>query len=159
MSFPTHNQVSTKYQQNEKHFNYTTPKSFLEFMKLYGNLLGKKRTELSQKMERLENGLQKLQSTASQVILNRGQVKIVHLWLLACYFTPCACTVTKVEDLKAKLAVQEVELWQRNSDIEALLAKIGQQTDKLNQERAVADAEEQKLRIYCNLASQFWPFK
>ncbi|KAF3858429.1 hypothetical protein F7725_011630 [Dissostichus mawsoni] len=35
------NEVSVKYQQNEKHFNYTTPKSFLEFMKLYGNLLGK----------------------------------------------------------------------------------------------------------------------
>uniref|UniRef100_A0A671Z105 Dynein axonemal heavy chain 11 n=1 Tax=Sparus aurata TaxID=8175 RepID=A0A671Z105_SPAAU len=110
------NEVSVKYQQNEKHFNYTTPKSFLEFMKLYGNLLGKKRTELTQKMERLENGLQKLQTTASQV-----------------------------EDLKAKLAVQEVELWQRNTDIEALIAKIGQQTDKLNQERAVADAEEQKV--------------
>ncbi|KAK2822251.1 hypothetical protein Q5P01_022316 [Channa striata] len=110
------NEVSVKYQQNEKHFNYTTPKSFLEFMKLYGNLLGKKRTELTQKMERLENGLQKLQSTASQV-----------------------------EDLKAKLAVQEVELWQRNSEIEALIAKIGQQTDKLNQERAVADAEEQRV--------------
>uniref|UniRef100_A0A665VXX9 Dynein axonemal heavy chain 11 n=1 Tax=Echeneis naucrates TaxID=173247 RepID=A0A665VXX9_ECHNA len=111
------NEVShCEYQQNEKHFNYTTPKSFLEFMKLYGNLLGKKRTELTQKMERLENGLQKLQSTASQV-----------------------------EDLKAKLAVQEVELWQRNTDIEALLAKIGQQTDKLNQERAVADGEEQRV--------------
>uniref|UniRef100_A0A8C4HK36 Dynein axonemal heavy chain 11 n=1 Tax=Dicentrarchus labrax TaxID=13489 RepID=A0A8C4HK36_DICLA len=110
------NEVSVKYQQNEKHFNYTTPKSFLEFMKLYGNLLGKKRTELTQKMERLENGLQKLQTTASQV-----------------------------EDLKAKLAVQEVELWQRNTDIEALIAKIGQQTDKLNLERAVADAEEQKV--------------
>ncbi|KAF3858430.1 hypothetical protein F7725_011631 [Dissostichus mawsoni] len=67
-------------------------------------------------MERLENGLQKLQTTASQV-----------------------------EDLKAKLAVQEVELWQRNSDIEALLDKIGQQTDRLNQERAVADAEEQRV--------------
>uniref|UniRef100_A0A8D3CLD0 Dynein axonemal heavy chain 11 n=1 Tax=Scophthalmus maximus TaxID=52904 RepID=A0A8D3CLD0_SCOMX len=108
------NEVS--YCNNEKHFNYTTPKSFLEFMKLYGNLLGKKRMELTQKMERLENGLQKLQSTASQV-----------------------------EDLKAKLAVQEVELWQRNTDIEALIAKIGQQTDKLNQERDVADAEEQKV--------------
>lgn len=47
--------------------------------------------------------------------------------------------------MKAKLAVQEVELWQKNSDIEALIAKIGQQTDKLNQERAVADAEEQKV--------------
>ncbi|XP_076000722.1 dynein axonemal heavy chain 11 isoform X3 [Genypterus blacodes] len=110
------NEVSVKYQQNEKHFNYTTPKSFLEFMKLYGNLLEKKRTELTEKMERFENGLQKLQSTASQV-----------------------------EELKAKLALQEVELWQRNTDIEALIAKIGQQTDKLNQERAVADAEEQRV--------------
>ncbi|XP_029686282.1 dynein heavy chain 11, axonemal isoform X1 [Takifugu rubripes] len=110
------NEVSVRYQQNEKHFNYTTPKSFLEFMKLYGNLLRKKRTDLAQKMERLENGLQKLLTTASQV-----------------------------EDLKAKLALQEVELWQKNADIEALIAKIGQQTDKLNQERAVADAEEQKV--------------
>lgn len=56
-----------------------------------------------------------------------------------------------MEDLKAKLAVQEVELWQRNSDIEALIAKIGQQTDKLNQERAVADAEEQKVGKHCRL--------
>ncbi|XP_018585062.2 dynein heavy chain 11, axonemal [Scleropages formosus] len=110
------NEVSIKYQQNEKHYNYTTPKSFLEFMKLYDNLLAKKRRELSQKMERLENGLQKLLSTASQV-----------------------------EDLKAKLAIQEVELNQRNSDTEALIAKIGQQTEKLNQEKAVADAEEQRV--------------
>lgn len=93
VGFPTPNQVSAKYQQNEKHFNYTTPKSFLEFMKLYGNLLGKKRTELSQKMERLENGLQKLQSTASQVTFNRGQMKTVHLWRFAHYFSPRARTV------------------------------------------------------------------
>ncbi|KAM6948829.1 LOW QUALITY PROTEIN: dynein axonemal heavy chain 11-like [Aplochiton taeniatus] len=110
------NEVSARYQQSEKHFNYTTPKSFLEFMKLYGNLLHTKRRELTLKMERLENGLQKLLTTASQV-----------------------------EDLKAKLALQEVELWQRNTDTEALISKIGQQTDKLNQERAVADAEEQRV--------------
>lgn len=59
--------VSIKYQQNEKHFNYTTPKSFLEFIKLYDNLLGAKRKELAQKKNRLENGLQKLKNTASQV--------------------------------------------------------------------------------------------
>lgn len=63
--------VSVRYQQNEKHFNYTTPKSFLEFMKLYDNLLGAKRRELTQKMERLDNGLQKLQTTASQVRENK----------------------------------------------------------------------------------------
>ncbi|KAL0966379.1 hypothetical protein UPYG_G00294600 [Umbra pygmaea] len=110
------NEVSVKYQQNEKHFNYTTPKSFLEFIKLYSNLLATKRRELTQKVERLENGLQKLLTTASQV-----------------------------EDLKSKLAVQEVELWQRNTDTEALIAKIGQQSDRLNQERAVADAEERRV--------------
>ncbi|KAG8432457.1 hypothetical protein GDO86_016919 [Hymenochirus boettgeri] len=109
-------EVSVKYQQNEKHYNYTTPKSFLALIKLYWNLLGKKRNELVQKMERLENGLQKLQTTALQV-----------------------------EDLKSKLAVQEVELHQRNSDTEALIAKVGQQTEKLNQEKNVADAEEQKI--------------
>ncbi|XP_063285477.1 dynein axonemal heavy chain 11-like [Pelobates fuscus] len=110
------NDVSVKYQQNEKHFNYTTPKSFLELIKLYWNLLGKKRNELIQKMERLENGLQKLQTTAFQV-----------------------------EDLKSKLAIQEVELQQRNRDTEALIAKIGQQTEKVNQEKSIADAEERKI--------------
>lgn len=51
----------------------------------------------------------------------------------------------QVEDLKSKLAIQEVELHQRNRDTEALIDKIGQQTEKLNQEKSVADAEEQKV--------------
>lgn len=140
-------QVSVKYQQNEKHFNYTTPKSFLEFMKLYDNLLRKKRTELTEKMERLENGLQKLQTTASQVRKDKKKTKydMLHqrVWHVSCFLSFFA----QVEDLQAKLAVQEVELWQRNTDIEALIAKIGQQTDKLNQERAVADAEEHRVRV------------
>lgn len=80
----TVNEVSVKYQQNEKRFNYTTPKSFLEFMKLYGNLLGSKRRELCQKMERLENGLQKLLTTASQV-------NTTHFLFSTNY--PCACNL------------------------------------------------------------------
>uniref|UniRef100_A0A8C5QH48 AAA+ ATPase domain-containing protein n=1 Tax=Leptobrachium leishanense TaxID=445787 RepID=A0A8C5QH48_9ANUR len=122
------NEVSVKYQQNEKHYNYTTPKSFLELIKLYWNLLGKKRNELVQKMERLDNGLQKLQTTAFQV-----------------------------EDLKSKLAIQEVELHQRNSDTEALIVKIGQQTEKLNQEKTTADAEERKIAsIQAEITKQQW---
>lgn len=110
------NEMSTKYYQNEKRYNYTTPKSFLEQITLYKNLLDKKRKELSQKMEHLENGLQKLKTTASQV-----------------------------EDLKAKLASQEAELKQRNQDAEALITKIGFQTEKVSQEKTIADAEEQKV--------------
>lgn len=51
--------------------------------------------------------------------------------------------------------MQEVELWQRNTDIEALIAKIGQQTDKLNQERAVADAEEQRVGV-CDILNHLY---
>ncbi|XP_031759446.1 dynein heavy chain 11, axonemal [Xenopus tropicalis] len=110
------NDMSIKYLQYEKRYNYTTPKSFLEQITLYKNLLEKKRRELSQRMEHLMNGLQKLTTTASQV-----------------------------EDLKVKLASQEAELQQRNQDAEALITKIGRQTEKVSQEKATADAEEQKV--------------
>lgn len=61
------NGMSRSYLNNERRYNYTTPKSFLEQIKLYQNLLLKKRKELTVKMERLENGLQKLSSTSAQV--------------------------------------------------------------------------------------------
>ncbi|XP_041102237.1 dynein heavy chain 11, axonemal-like [Polyodon spathula] len=110
------NETSEKYRQNEKRYNYTTPKNFLEQITLYKNLLGRKRQELSQKMERLANGIEKLKTTASQV-----------------------------EDLKAKLASQEVELNLKNQDAEALITKIGLQTEKVSHEKSIADAEEQKV--------------
>ncbi|MGH0148390.1 UNVERIFIED_CONTAM: hypothetical protein FKN15_039512 [Acipenser sinensis] len=110
------NETSEKYRQNEKRYNYTTPKNFLEQITLYKNLLGRKRQELSQKMERLANGIEKLKTTASQV-----------------------------EELKAKLASQEVELNLKNQDAEALITKIGLQTEKVSHEKTIADAEEQKV--------------
>lgn len=61
------NQTSKEYLSNERRYNYTTPKSFLEQIKLYRSLLGQKSKDLATKMERLENGLQKLNSTSAQV--------------------------------------------------------------------------------------------
>lgn len=61
------NEMSQSYLQNERRYNYTTPKSFLEQIKLYQNLLKKKNLELQAKIVRLENGLEKLRSTAQQV--------------------------------------------------------------------------------------------
>ncbi|XP_030057583.1 dynein axonemal heavy chain 11 [Microcaecilia unicolor] len=110
------NQLSAKYLQDERRYNYTTPKSFLEQISLYKNLLAMKCRELSQRMVHLMNGTQKLQTTTAQV-----------------------------EDLKAKLASQEAELQLRNQDAEALITKIGLQTEKVSQEKAIADAEEQKV--------------
>ena len=75
--------------------------------------------ELMQKMERLENGLLKLQSTASQV-----------------------------DDLKAKLASQEVELQQKNEDADKLIQKVGVETEKVSKEKAIADEEEKKVNAW-----------
>ncbi|XP_042331037.1 dynein axonemal heavy chain 11-like isoform X2 [Sceloporus undulatus] len=110
------NTMSIKFQQNEKRYNYTTPKSFLEQIMLYKNLLERKIQKMSQHKEHLVNGIQKLKTTASQV-----------------------------EDLKYKLASQEAELKLRNQDAEALITKIGLQTEKVSKEKAIADAEEQKV--------------
>lgn len=61
------NQMSQAYLSNEQRYNYTTPKSFLEFIRLYQSLLRRHGKELRSKMERLENGLLKLHSTSAQV--------------------------------------------------------------------------------------------
>lgn len=61
------NEMSTRFYQNEGRHNYTTPKSFLEQISLFKNLLKKKQKEVSQKKEHLVNGIQKLKTTASQV--------------------------------------------------------------------------------------------
>lgn len=64
-------------------------------IKLYQNLLAKKSQSLSNDVDRLENGLEKLKSTAAQV-----------------------------DDLKAKLKSQEVELKQKNDDADKLIAIV-----------------------------------
>ncbi|KAM7334656.1 hypothetical protein ACRRTK_007976 [Alexandromys fortis] len=114
----TVNEMSKMYLATERRYNYTTPKTFLEQIKLYQNLLAKKRMELVAKIERLENGLMKLQSTASQV-----------------------------DDLKAKLAVQEAELKQKNENADKLIQVVGVETEKVSKEKAIADEEEIKVEV------------
>lgn len=63
------NIISRVYLQSDRRYNYTTPKSFLEQISLYSKLLRRKSAELASKIDRLENGLEKLKSTASQVSL------------------------------------------------------------------------------------------
>ncbi|NXX93579.1 DYH9 protein, partial [Centropus bengalensis] len=112
------NEVSRLYLSNERRYNYTTPKSFLEQIKLYQSLLLKKGKDLKAKMERLENGLEKLNSTSAQV-----------------------------DELKAKLAAQEVELKQKNDDADKLIHVVGVETEKVSKEKAIADEEEQKVAL------------
>ncbi|NXO09420.1 DYH9 protein, partial [Oriolus oriolus] len=119
------NEMSWLYLSNERRYNYTTPKSFLEQIKLYQNLLLKKDKDLKAKMERLENGLEKLKSTSAQV-----------------------------DELKAKLAAQEVELKQKNEDADKLIQVVGVETEKVSRKKAVADEEERRVALIAREVEQ-----
>ena len=64
------NQMSQIYLTNEKRYNYTTPKSFLEQISLYFKLLNEKNKANLDRIQKLENGLTKLVSTSVQVFFN-----------------------------------------------------------------------------------------
>jgi hypothetical protein len=51
----------------------------------------------------------------------------------------------QVDDLKAKLAAQEVEVAQKNEDANILIKVVGAETEKVSKEKAFADAEEEKV--------------
>lgn len=110
------NSMSRVYLQNERRYNYTTPKSYLEQISLYGKLLTQKFRELRKKVGRLENGLDKLRSTAAQV-----------------------------DELKSKLAIQEIELKEKNDAADELIKIVGLETAKVQNEKAIADEEEKKV--------------
>ncbi|KAL6489650.1 hypothetical protein MHYP_G00033910, partial [Metynnis hypsauchen] len=109
-------QASERYRQSERRHNYSTPRSFLELLRLYGNLLEETDQQLQQKLSRLQAGLQKLKTTATQV-----------------------------RELKAKLNSQETELNLKNEAAEALIARVGRQAERVSQKRRDADLEEQKV--------------
>ncbi|KAL4716928.1 hypothetical protein ACJJTC_012739, partial [Scirpophaga incertulas] len=112
------NTISKSYLSNERRYNYTTPKSYLEQISLYAKLINNKTEELQAKICRLENGLEKLRSTSAQV-----------------------------DDLKVKLAVQEIALQEKNEAADKLIEMVGIETAKVQNEKALADEEEEKVAV------------
>ncbi|ESO06977.1 hypothetical protein HELRODRAFT_171012 [Helobdella robusta] len=112
------NEVSVSYLMNERRYNYTTPKSFLEQISLYRNLVSSKFNEIHQNTVRLVNGLEKLESASGQV-----------------------------DELKKTLVVQEKELAIKNEEANKLIAVVKGETDKVSAERAITNDEEKKVKI------------
>ncbi|GAB1597647.1 dynein beta chain, ciliary isoform X1, partial [Argonauta hians] len=112
----TVNDMSVVYLQNERRYSYTTPKSFLEQIKLYVSLLEAKGQDLTEQIIRLENGLEKLNETSEQV-----------------------------DELKVKLAEQEIELAEKNENANKLIAIVGAETEVVAKEKTIADAEAIKV--------------
>ncbi|CAG9313552.1 unnamed protein product [Blepharisma stoltei] len=111
-SFNAVNQLSVKFKEQEKRFCYTTPKSFLELIKLFTLMLSKKRNEIITSKERLESGLIKLIETQENV--------------------------SKLEiDLKEK----QVEVEVKKTSADEFAAKVGQEKTVVTQETENANKE------------------
>lgn len=72
------NDISKTYLANEKRFNYTTPKSYLELISLYSKLLTEKTDENIKRIQRLENGLIRLAHCGHQV----DSLKVIFIFSL-----------------------------------------------------------------------------
>merc|ERR1719262_517625 len=111
-SFDVVGKVSRDFLNMEKRFSYTTPKTFLELLKLYTGMLGGKVEALEDKKTRLTNGLEKLEATKEQV----AGLEVV--------------LTEKAEVVKVKVAGLEVKA-----------AEVGAEKEKVNNETEKANAE------------------
>jgi len=117
-SFTEVNALSEEFLRREKRFNYTTPKSFLELIKLYKNMLGQKRSERRAAIERLEVGLSKLNKTKDEVDV-------------------------LIEE--AKIKAVEVEQKVKSADI--VSEQVGTEKEKAAKENAIAQVEAEKCAV------------
>ncbi|XP_037811861.1 dynein beta chain, ciliary, partial [Lucilia sericata] len=114
----TVNQISKIYLQNEKRYNYTTPKTFLEYVFLYRKLLVDRSGEHTSRIQRLQSGMAKLAECARQV-----------------------------DTLKNQLAVQEIELNAKNAAADKLILIVSAESEKVKHEKHIASEEEKRVRI------------
>lgn len=114
----TVNEMSQVYFQNEKRYNYTTPKSFLELISLFSKLLVQKDFEFKDRVQRLENGLIKLAQCADQA-----------------------------EYLKKDLAVQEVELKIKNEAADILIEEVTSENERVQKSKNEATEKQRKVNL------------
>merc|ERR1719261_1131866 len=109
-SFESSQTISNEFMKKEKRFSYSTPKSFLELLKLYTGMLGGKVDALEDKKERLTNGLEKLRVTQESVAALEEVL------------------TEKAEVVKVKVAEAEVKA----EEVGAEKAKVSVETEKAN---------------------------
>ena len=118
--------ASEEFRASERRYNYTTPKSFLDLIDLYKSMLATKRKEMGVLKERLENGLEKMQSAAEQV-------------------------AELQENLVKDMALVE----QKKEATDKLLEFVGQETAGADEQKAKALIEEEKCTKIAEEVSVF----
>ncbi|KAH8055046.1 hypothetical protein JL722_8468 [Aureococcus anophagefferens] len=73
-SFDSTNKAAVEYFDMDGRYVYTTPKSYLELLKLYATVLDTKRAENDQATKRLKNGVQKLEDCTKVVDVLKEEI-------------------------------------------------------------------------------------
>jgi dynein heavy chain len=118
-------EANVQFKIRERRHNYTTPTSFLELIKFYTNLLGKKRDKITDQINRLEIGLQTMKDTAEQV---DGLKQLL---------------VVKMED---------VEVEKKNTDI--LIENVGKESEIAQVEKDKAKIQEDETNEATRMANE-----
>lgn len=118
--------VSHDYLLQQRRYNYTTPKSFLETITLYKRVLGEKRAELEMLISRLDSGLTRLNASSEKVAILR-------------------------EDLQR----QQVHVAEKVASTQELMDRVATRQKIVNEEKAIADAERVKADALQKEANDF----
>jgi dynein heavy chain len=109
-SFETVNKMAQRFFSTDRRYVYTTPKSYLELLKLYRVMLSAKRKESAAAIDRLSNGLRKLRETAAAVAVIEEELKVK----LVAAEEKKATSEGIAADVAANKAVVEVETEKAN---------------------------------------------
>eukprot|EP00698_Gefionella_okellyi_P011837 TRINITY_DN3147_c0_g1_i1.p1 TRINITY_DN3147_c0_g1~~TRINITY_DN3147_c0_g1_i1.p1 ORF type:complete len:4003 (-),score=857.71 TRINITY_DN3147_c0_g1_i1:159-12167(-) len=125
-AFKAVNEVSARYLEIERRYNYTTPKSFLGVVDLYKSMLSKRRQVLTRAIDRLQTGVEKLTKTAKDVAV-----------------------------LEEALKVKSVEVEEKKEAADAFAEKVGLEKAKVEAESSRANVEAAKCeKIAADVAAQ-----
>lgn len=109
-------QVSVEFEARLRRHNYVTPKNYLDYISNYKNLLLQNRRKVDDMRRRLEGGLNKLIQAASEV-----------------------------EDMKIKLAEQQIVVNEQTEANNKLMEEIYTSTAEAEQKQTAATAKEAEL--------------
>lgn len=66
------------------------------------------------------------------------------------------CFFFQVDDLKVKLAIQEIEFKQKNENADKLIYVVGVEIEKVSKEKVIVDEEEIKVEVINKVGSYAW---
>ena len=117
--------ASANYLREEKRFNYTTPKSFLELIGFYKHLLSIRRKEQDAAIQRLDTGLNTLMRTNKDV-----------------------------EELQEFLKEKQKEVDAKKEACDVFLEEMGKQRTEAEAQQVLADKEKEKADAAAKEASK-----